>query len=257
MGDMAAPTKSYWITGATSGIGLQLAKDLIQQGNFVIVSGRNRSALEELVALAPERVNALEFDASDTSVWGDVGARLKEITDVLDTVIIGAGVCEYVDQPQEDTARYRRVFEVNFFAGVETLRAALPLLRKGENSLVVGIGSLAAQVAFTRSQAYGSSKAAFEYWLDCQRLDLKSSGIRVTVVSPGFVDTPLTRKNDFDMPGLMTVQEASKCILDGLDRGQMYIRFPRRLYWPLRLAQWLPKLWFGVLANKMQKSQSL
>ena len=249
--------KSFWITGATSGIGAQLARDLLKSGHQVIASGRSIAALEQLAAEYPTQVMLLPFDASDPTAWPDVKEKLNDLVDELDVLVIGAGICEYVDNPAESVDLYRRVFEVNYFAAVETLRIAIPLLKRSPRGRVVGIGSLAAQVAFTRAQAYGASKAAFEYWLDCQRLDLKAMGIAVTVVSPGFVDTPMTRKNDFSMPGLMTVEESSQCIVRGINAGKMYVRFPKRLFWPLRTAQWLPRLWFGPLAEKMQRNQTL
>ena len=252
------PRRTYWITGASSGIGLELAEQLAREGNYVVASGRNMAALADLQTRYPKFVEPLAFDLTDEHDWPDLPERLNEVLDEIDTLIMAAGVCEYVDNPQCDDDLYRRVFETNFFAAVRTVRVALPFLkRSSQKARIVGVGSLSAQAAFTRAQAYGASKAAFEYWLECQRIDLKPLGIDVTVVSPGFVDTPLTRKNDFAMPGLMTVEKAAHRIISGLEAGKMYVRFPRRLFWPLRMARWLPKFWFGWVAEKMQRSQTL
>ena len=250
--------RTYWITGASSGIGSEIAAQLAEAGNFVVVSGRNQAALTAFQRQFPNLVRVIDFDVTDAQDWQAVGGRLHEVVDEIDTLIIGAGVCEYVDDPACTDDLYRRVFEANFFAAVNTLRVALPLLKQSTcRASVVGIGSLSAQVAFTRAQAYGASKAAFEYWLECQRIDLKPHNIDVTVVSPGFVDTPLTQKNDFAMPGLMSVEKSAAIIINGIHRRKMYVRFPRRLFWPLKIGRWLPKLWFGWVADKMRSSQPL
>ena len=177
--------KIIWVTGASSGIGHGLAQAFIEQGHFVIVSGRNRQALSDMETMAPQRVRPLEFDLAEEDFSVALPARLREHTDTIDMVILAAGVCEYVDRPYCDLDLYRRVMEVNFFAQVECARIALPFLRKSELSpQIVGVGSLAAHLPFPRAEAYGASKAAFEYWLDAMRIDLVSAKIDVINVMP-------------------------------------------------------------------------
>ncbi|GLS27978.1 SDR family NAD(P)-dependent oxidoreductase [Marinibactrum halimedae] len=247
-----------WLTGASSGIGLQLAKDLVAEGNFVILSGRNKAPMEVLRQEFPNCIHIIDFDLSDTNAWQDVTLQLKEVTDSIDILIMAAGVCEYVNDCRPATDLYRRVFEINFFAAVKTVEVALGFLTRAQNrGYIVGVGSLSAQVGFSRAQAYGASKAAFEYWLDCLRIDLHAKNIDVSVVSPGFVDTPLTKKNDFSMPGLMTVEDASERIINGMSHRKMHIRFPKRLFWPLRLASIFSQLWYKRIALKLRRQQSL
>jgi len=141
--------KTIWITGASSGIGQGLAQAFIEQGHFVIVSGRNRQALSELETMAPQRVRPLEFDLSEQDFSLALPARLREHTDTIDMVILAAGVCEYVDRPNCGLDLYRRVMEVNFFAQVECARIALSFLRNSElRPQIVGVGSLAAHLPF-------------------------------------------------------------------------------------------------------------
>lgn len=253
-----AQKKNVWVVGASSGIGRAVAQQLVHEGHFVVLSGRNVAALESMKSQAPTRIACVAFDLTDQSHWVTVTQQLAGIVDQLDLVIYAAGVCEYVDTVDTGLALYRRVFEVNFFAAVQTLNCALPLLKRSDNRpRMAAVGSLSAQAAFTRAQAYGASKAALEYWLDCQRIDLQNDGIAVSVISPGFVETPMTANNDFAMPAMMSAQSAAKIIVRGLDQERMHIRFPKRLYWPLRIAGWVPKLWFGWLADRLQRSQSL
>lgn len=250
--------KIIWVTGASSGIGRMLAKAYIEDGHHVIVSGRKIDDLKSLMTIAPDRVSILDFDLADASAMTNLAQRFNEITDHLDLVILAAGTCEYVDSPNCSDHLYRRVMETNFFAQVNCYLAALPLLRRSEQKAqIVGIGSLAAQLSFTRAQAYGSSKAAFEYWLDCMRIDLKPLNIDVTVVSPGFVDTPLTRKNDFEMPTLMTVERASEIILSGIKKRKRYVRFPWALRFGLAFMSFFDGLWFEVVAPKLDRQKKL
>ncbi|BFM06274.1 SDR family oxidoreductase [Halioxenophilus aromaticivorans] len=250
--------KNVWLTGASSGIGKALAGELVSQGHFVIASGRNQNALDELKAKYPNHVETLAFDATSDADWESLPGRLAQVVDQLEMVVMAAGVCDYIDAPDADVEVYRKVFEVNFFAGVRTVNCALPFLERSDlTRQVAGVGSLSAQAAFTRAQAYGASKSALEYWLECQRLDLSAREISVTVISPGFVDTPMTEQNDFSMPGKISAEQAAQIIAQGLEDKKMYIRFPKRLYWPLRLARWVPGLWFGWLADKIQRRDDL
>lgn len=250
--------KIIWLTGATSGIGHSLALALIDQGHSLIVSGRRIETLLELKRRSPELVTVLRLDLLDPSSMNAIAKDLGDITDSLDTLILSAGACEYIDSPDEDDALYRRVLETNFFGQINCFLAALPLLRKSEHRAhVVGVGSMAAMLPFPRAQAYGASKAAFEYWLGCMRIDLRTEKIDVSVVSPGFVDTPLTRKNDFSMPALISVDQATQSILKGIEQRAMYIRFPWRLYWGLRMMSWMKNVWFRHVAPKLSREQAL
>jgi len=250
--------KIIWVTGASSGIGKMLAQSYIDEGHYLIVSGRNTEDLKTLMTLAPDRVSVLDFDLSNSKAMDDLPRRFSEITDHLDLVVLAAGTCEYVDTPECSDALYRRVLETNYFAQVNCYLAALSLLRKSDQrAQLVGIGSLAAHLSFSRAQAYGASKAAFEYWLDCMRIDLRSENIDVTVVSPGFVDTPLTRKNDFPMPTLMTLESANKIILKGIKRRKRHVRFPWALRWSLALMSIFSGLWYEVVAPKLNQQRHL
>lgn len=250
--------KIIWVTGASSGIGRTLAKSYIDEGHYLIVSGRSFNDLKELMVMAPERVSLLDFDLADSASMDELPGRFSQITDHLDLVVLAAGTCEYVDTPACDEGLYRRVLETNYFAQVKCYLVALPLLRKSDQRAhLVGIGSLAAHLSFSRAQAYGASKAAFEYWLDCMRIDLRSENIDVTVVSPGFVDTPLTRKNDFAMPTLMTMESANKIILKGIEQRKRHVRFPWTLHWALALMSAFSGLWYEVVAPKLNKQRQL
>lgn len=253
---------TVWVTGASSGIGKALVDQLAQANNFVIVSGRNASALAGLVASANGNVVALPFDVTDTGSENKVKARLAEITDHIDIAILCAGICEYDDGPELDSAMYQRVMATNFFGAVNSVRLALPFLKSAtknskQRPKIVAISSMAAMAAFPRAEAYGASKAALEYFIQALAVDLKSQQIDVAIVRPGFVDTPLTRKNDFDMPWLMSPEKAASRIIKNMKKNKLFTLFP----WPMALllgfAKLFPGFWLHYIAPKLIKEEAL
>lgn len=244
-----------WLTGASSGIGYCLAEKLIEQGAKLIVTARSEEKLLALKKINPTNVTVLACDLSDANAISYLTQRLNAITRNLDTVILNAGNCEYVDIDKFDVDLIRRVNAVNYDGFVQCVAAALPLLKASTNNPhLVGVSSAAAFIGLPRSEAYGGSKAAMRHFLQCLRLDLAPYKITTSIVYPGFVDTPLTRKNDFPMPFLMTTNEAVEKILAGLRKQSLEIAFPRRLIWPLKLLSILPAgLSARLCANMVRK----
>lgn len=239
-----------WITGASSGLGERLAREYAARGCQVIASGRNQKALARLREL-DDRIAILPFDITDEAGLDAVSRRLGQLTTRIDRVILNAGCCEYLAFPEPDWSAIRRVMEVNFHGAVNCLRLALPRLRAARNRRphVVAIASLVTAAPFPRAEAYGASKAALQYFCDSLRVDLAADGIAVTVVDPGFIDTPMTRANDFPMPFLLDVDTAVQRIVARLDRRPATLRFPRRLAFALTLSKIWPGLWRRCVAR--------
>jgi len=245
--------KVIWITGASSGLGRSLALQLAAQGNQVIASARNEAELNKLAALDANIV-PLVCDITDDKAMGAVRAKMTETSPLLDQVILNAGNCEYLDFPEPDWAAVRRVMEVNFFGTVNCVKIALPLLRKSssDRAHVVAVASQVTAAPFPRAEAYGASKAAMRYFFDSLRMDLATEDIDVTVVNPGFVDTPLTRKNNFPMPFLMPVDEAATRIIKNIAARPRTYSFPLRLSALLLLSKLMPGLWQKMVAPKTE-----
>lgn len=237
-------TKVIWITGASSGLGYSLAQRYLEQGHRVIASARKESALAELRKAYPEQLEFLAFDVSDENQVTTVSNQLSGLTDQLDCAILNAGTCEYLDMETPDWSLFERVNEVNYMGVVRSVRVCLPLLEKTPNSHLVGVSSQAVQAPFIRSEAYGASKAAVRYLMSSLRLDLAPNNIDVTCILPGFVDTPLTQKNDFDMPFIMSADEASRRIVKAIEKRVFEYAFPKRLTAVLALSRLMPHLWF-------------
>ena len=168
---------SILITGASSGIGRQLALDYAARSEHVIVCGRNQEALEEVQSKYPEFIDTLAFDITDKN------ATIEALSSVetLNRVILCAGVCEYLDTNSFDADMFERVFRVNVFGTMNCVEAALPKMGRAQSlSLwIVWHGLL----PFTKAQAYGGSKAAMHYITRSLEVDLKKRGIRVQSVS--------------------------------------------------------------------------
>lgn len=233
------------ITGATSGIGKQVAMDYANDGHTVIACGRNTDVLAELEQRFPAKIAAQRLDVSDAD---QTQQALATYTDV-DIVILSAGVCEYVDIDHFEAAMFERVFEVNVFGMMRCVEALLPNMKAG--SKLVLVGSTARLLPFTRAEAYGGSKAAIQYIARSLQVDLERKGIQVLTVSPGFVETPMTDANDFEMPMRVSVEFASNRIREGIRKGKTDITFPTLFGIFLKLMSRLPQSWQVALSKRM------
>lgn len=232
------------VTGATSGIGRQLALDYHQREHTVWAVGRNDGALAELAA---EGLHVAKVDLADR----DAALAWFAGLDSLDLAVLNAGTCEYIDLPEFDSRLVSRVMRGNVESMAVSIEGVLPLLRKGNRPHLVGVGSSAAYVPLPRAEAYGASKAAVAYMLETLRIGLAREGILVSLVSPGFVKTPLTDRNDFSMPMRISVEQASAAIRNGIARRQLEIHFPKRFTLLLKGLSLLPRRVWLALAKRM------
>ncbi|WP_096087815.1 SDR family NAD(P)-dependent oxidoreductase [Agaribacterium haliotis] len=243
---------TIWLLGASSGIGLALAEALAKRRNFVFVSARSEDKLLALKRRYPKHIQVLAVDICDEQSLSGCAQQLKAQCDQLDLLVLNAGTCEYDDAPLAELGLYRRVFELNYFAQLACLKQALPLLKAARGRVLV-TSSLAMLLPFSRAEAYGASKAALEYSVRSLAIDLHGAGLSFQIVRPGFVDTPLTKQNDFSMPWLMSAEQAAERILLGLKKGRPIISFPWPLRAALKIANWLGPLWLRMAAKMHQK----
>ncbi|WP_409315304.1 SDR family NAD(P)-dependent oxidoreductase [Pseudomonas putida] len=229
-----------WLTGASSGIGAALAQVLLEQGHQVALGGRNADRLAPLTERFPGQALLAIGDLDNPEQVADIAGHIEQAWGGLDMAILNAGTCEYLEPGHFDPALVERVMRTNLLGVSYCLAAALPLLRAGKRPHLVVMGSSVTWLALPRAGAYGASKAAVRYLVESQRIDLAREGIAVTLVSPGFVDTPLTRRNDFPMPQLWSAQRAARHIAKRLPRRPLEINFPGLFTLVLRLLGALP-----------------
>ncbi|QXO18455.1 MULTISPECIES: SDR family oxidoreductase [Vibrio] len=229
--------RSVLITGATSGIGKKLAEDYARLGWQVIACGRNQEKLQQLSSLSTS-VHCLQFDLTQRE---QTLAALSQLPLTPTLWILNAGDCEYIDDGVMDAKLMARVFEINVIGLANAIEGIQPHLSAGHRVAIVG--SIASELALPRAEAYGASKAAVAYLANTLRLDWSQREIAVSTIFPGFVATPLTDKNTFNMPMIVTAEQASQRIRHGLERGQDCIYFPRRFTWIIRCLGVLPYSW--------------
>ena len=240
------------ITGASSGIGRQLCLDYARQGYDVFAVARRKEVLQDLQSYGDGRITPVVADVSCKETVKAVFSQLPN----FDIVILNAGTCEYVDIESFDSAMFERIFQVNFLGVVYCVEALLSKINRGGQLAIVS--SQARYLPFTRSEAYGSSKAAIDYFTKSLAVDAEEElGVTVHAISPGFVKTPLTDKNNFSMPFLVSVEVASQAIINGLTKKKREIIFPRSLYLILKVLSLLPVSWQHRICVKMkdQKQQ--
>ncbi len=241
MSHIPLENRTIWITGASSGIGRSLAERLAGHGNHLVLTARNRTALEDMARLDERNVTVLDADLSSDDCIAPLSAALDALPGGLDTMLLCAGDCEYVDVARFDSGITYRMANLNLVGVARCLEAGLPSLRRSrKRPHIAGISSASALTGLPRAEAYGASKAALVNFLESLGLDLRHEGIDVSIVLPGFVDTPLTRRNDFPMPFLVDADTAARRIIDGLERRRIRIAFPRRLTMALELFAMLP-----------------
>ena len=233
------------ITGATSGIGKQLAKDYLLADHHVYAVGRDDEALAELQALGAETI---DLDLMDREKVIEAFEKI----DNVDLAICGAGMCEYLDMPNFDSSIFMKVMSVNMGTLSHAIEGVLPKLIASKGRLV-GIGSASAYVPFARAEAYGSSKAAIHYLMKTLQISLAPHDVSVSLVVPGFVETPMTKQNDFSMPFIQTPAQASKAIRDGIESGYDVIEFPKKLTMPLKALGTLPDLVWQQVSERLNK----
>lgn len=245
--------RRVWLVGASTGIGRATASALHALGATVAVSARHAPALQQFVAAHPGAV-ALPLDATDRAAVRAAASVLAN-EGPLDCVVYCAG--HYAAQNAEafDLDSMVRHNEVNYLGALNLLDAVLPMLlaqpahRRGHISLV---GSVAGYRGLPNNFAYGPTKAALILLAENLYIDLHAHGVGVSLINPGFVETPLTAQNNFKMPALISPEDAAEEILRGWRRGAFEIHFPRRFTLGMKLLELLPYPIFFAAMRRLQ-----
>lgn len=222
-----------WITGASSGIGRALAVRLAERGWQVAASARDAGALAALAAEAPQHIRAWPLDVTDAAATGRAAALIVEAMGPLELCIFNAGTYRRDSAATFAAGDVRALIEVNLMGVVHGLDAVLPAMLARRGGRIAVVSSLAGEVGLPGAAAYAVSKAALIRMCEALQPELRAAGVALSIVKPGFVDTPLTRRNDFPMPFLMSVADA----VDRIERGLLEKRRPVIAFpWPLVLA---------------------
>jgi short-subunit dehydrogenase len=256
---MAAPRSMLpadgvaWVTGASSGIGRGIALELARRGWTVAATARRN---DELIKLAAE---AQGFSGKIVGFPADVvdGAAQRACHDAIETTlgpialaVFNAGIAPYIQAPDIDLAAVRQVIDVNLFGIFAGCAAVLPGMAKRGRGQIAVTASVAGYGGLPKAAAYGATKAAAIHLCEALKFDCDRLGVKLQVINPGFVKTPLTAKNDFPMPFMVGEEEAARRTVDGLASSRFEIVYPRRLAFILKLLNLLPyRLYFPIVAR--------
>ena len=235
--------KTVWLVGASTGIGRATASALHAAGARVIVSARGREALDAFVAEHP-RSDAMALDATDRAAMRDAAARIVSVHGPIDLAMYCAGTYAAMRASSFDLDVALRHVQVNYEGALVMLEAVLPQLqlqaKKGRGGHISLVSSVAGFRGLPQSLAYGPTKAALINLAETLYLDLQPLGLGVSIITPGFVETPLTSQNQFRMPALIRPDEAAREILRGWRHGDFEIHFPKRFTGWLKAMRHLP-----------------
>jgi len=259
---MPAPTSNsstsrVLLTGASSGIGAALAVELARRGHQLWLGARRADKLADLVTTitaAGGVATAVTLDVSDHLACAEAVARLDDESGGFDIVVANAGVGGKQTSIWKITADDAKdVLDTNFTGALATILPLLPKMRARGRGQVVGVSSIAADVALPMAPVYGSSKAGLTFFLDSIATELAAANIAVTIVHPGFVRTPMTDAQKYPMPFMVEVDDAAKIIADAIEKRATWLRFPLGLRAFAGAANMLPRALRVALIRRSAK----
>ena len=237
--------RRVWLVGASSGIGAATAHELAERGARLALSARRADKLQ---ALGIEGALILPCDATDVTSLAAARAKLLAEWGGVDLVIYLAGDYVPMSVGDFDLAVAEQVLAINFNAALRLSSLVLPDLPAGGG--IAFVASVAGYRGLPKALCYGPGKAALIHFAECLHFDLAPRGIGVWTINPGFVATPLTAKNDFTMPALLTPEQAARELVDGFADGSFEIHFPKRFTRVLKLLAHLPYAWSFPLIRR-------
>ena len=244
---MTVPWSSVWITGASSGIGREVAVLLAHRGVKVAISARTGDALAE-IAKSSSLLMPVPLDVTDRAASAVAIDTIERAHGPLDLAILNAGVWHPMGASGFDAAKSAASMAVNYLGIANALERLIPLMTARGRGHIALVASVAGYRGLPRAAAYAPSKAAVISLAETLAPDLGRKGVKISLINPGFVDTPMTAANRFPMPFLMKSEDAADAIVRGLERGKFEIAFPWQLVALLKIARVLPYpayFWFA------------
>lgn len=247
---MATPWRTAWITGASSGIGRELAVQLVRKGVTVAASARSAEKLDALARTEPG-VLPFPLDVTDAEAVSSTHKRIVDQAGPIDLAVLNAGVWHPMNATDYDASLALQSMAVNYGGLVNALGPLIPAMLANGSGHIALVASVAGYRGLPKAAAYAPSKSAVITLAEVLRLELASRGITVSLVNPGFVETPMTSVNTFPMPFIITADDAAARIIRGLERGAFEIAFPWQLVTMLKVLRILPNRLYLPIARRM------
>lgn len=234
--------KRIWLVGASSGIGAALAQALLLSGAHVVISARRAEQLNQIAAAHPYAY-VVPFDVTDTQAWPEALSQTLRYLGGIDLVILGAARYDPTHSWELDIGQAEKSFDLNVVSMYRAISVVVPQLLEQTTGGIAIIASISAYTGLPRAIIYGATKAALNNLAQTLYFELAPKGLAVYLINPGFVKTPMTAGNDFEMPGLMTPEQAAQAMMTGFEQGHFEIAFPKGFAGVLR---WIARLPYRV-----------
>ena len=247
--------KTIWITGGSTGIGKALAIKFASKGWNVAISARRENLLNE-ISNNEQNIHGFPLDVTDKQKCKEVFEEIKNKFENIDICFFSTGTWDPKKEKDIDIDQIENVFKVNFFGTLNSIKAVEEYFKNKKSGTICIVSSIAGYRGLPNSTGYGPSKSALNNLAESLYFDFKRSNVRICLVSPGFIKTPMTDKNDFKMPFLKSTEYAADKIYDGLINKDVFeIHFPKSLTLILKLLSFLPSKIYFNLIGKMTKYQ--
>ena len=246
--------KIIWITGASSGIGKALAIKFAEKGWTVAASARREGLLEDLNKFN-QNIYSFPLDVTEIENCKLVANKIIEKFGGIDICVFGTGMHDPKSEKRFNLNKIREIMEVNYFGTMNSINSIYEYFSEKKNGQISIISSVAGYRGLPAAGAYCASKAALTSYAESLNFDMQMKNVKVSLISPGFIKTPMTDQNDFPMPMIKSPEFAANEIFKGLTEKKSFeIHFPKAFTYFLKLLQILPSsIYFKLVSKGMKK----
>ena len=244
--------KKIWITGASSGIGKALAKKFASEGWKVAVSARRKNILEEMAN--DKNIFSYPLDVTNQNQISETFSKIINDFGDIDLCVFSSGTYDPKLEQEMNIKQNKFVMDTNYFGVLYCINCIEKYFKDKKNGHISVVSSVAAYRGLPNSSGYGPSKAALTNLTESLYFDFKKYNVRISLISPGFIKTPLTDKNEFSMPFIKSPEFAAEKIFKGLTKSSSFeIHFPKQLTFLLKLFRIMPYKIYLFLIDKFVK----
>ena len=246
--------KIIWITGASSGIGKALAIKFAEKGWTVAASARREGLLEDLNNFNPN-IYSFPLDVTEIENCKLIANKIIEKFGGIDICVFGTGMHDPKSEKRFNLNKIREIMEVNYFGTMNSINSIYEYFSEKKNGQISIISSVAGYRGLPAAGAYCASKAALTSYAESLNFDMQMKNVKVSLISPGFIKTPMTDQNDFPMPMIKSPEFAANEIFKGLTEKKSFeIHFPKAFTYFLKFLQILPSsIYFKLVSKGMKK----
>ena len=245
--------KTVWLTGGGTGIGKDLTKLLCDNGFDVIISGRRKDKLIEVAKYNKKKIFPYKLDVSNLKETDIVAKKIIKKFKFIDLLVLNAAIYSPGSLKEISPINAKKVIDINLTGIINCLPTIVNTMKKKQKGHVIFVSSPAGYRGMPGAGLYGVTKSGLTFLAETLKIELEQFNIKVQVVHPGFIKTPMTDKNTFPMPFLMSSEKAAKIIFSKINSNIFEIYFPKMLLIPMKILSFLPYRIYFYLIKKFVK----